>query len=211
MPRLIACEKRRLGLLCGQLDSGISVMSPAAAVRPAVLAPAILALTVLALAAPALAKGPPVLEGRPAALKAVVDCRAISDPSQRLACYDDAVGKLDTAESSGQVVVLDREAAKTVKRQAFGFSIPSINLFSKGEKEEEVNRLSDTIKSARERPDHRWVIELQTGGVWRQIDTTQFPTDPKPGQAVEIQRAALGSYMLKIDGHQPAIRVHRDD
>jgi hypothetical protein len=173
--------------------------------------PAFLAMAVLALATPALAKDPPAIESRPAALKAVVDCRAITDSAQRLACYDDTVGKLDTAESSGQVVVLDREAARNVKRQAFGFSIPSINLFSKGEKEEEVNKLSDTIKSARERPDHRWVFELQSGGVWRQIDTAQFPRDPKAGDTVDIQRAALGSYMLKIDGKQPAVRVHRDD
>jgi hypothetical protein len=173
--------------------------------------PALLALAILATAAPAFAKGPPAVEGRPAALKAVVDCRAIGDPSARLACYDDAVGKLDTAESTGQVVVLDREAAKNVKRQAFGFSIPSINLFSKGEKEEEVNRLSDTIKSVRERADHRWVFELQGGGVWRQIDTTAFIDDPKEGDSVEIRRASMGSYMLKVGGKQPAIRVHRDD
>lgn len=173
--------------------------------------PALMALAILSVAMPALAKGPPAIEGRPPALKAVVDCRAISDPSARLACYDDAVGKLDTAESTGQVVVLDREAARNVKRQAFGFSIPSINLFAKGEKEEEVDHLTDTIKSARVRADHKWVFELASGGVWRQIDTTQFPVDPKAGQSVEVQRAALGSYMLKIDGRQPAIRVHRDD
>jgi hypothetical protein len=172
---------------------------------------ALLAISALAIAGPALAKGPPAVESRPAALKAVVDCRPISDPNARLACYDEAVGKLDTAEASGQVVVLDREAAKNVKRQAFGFSIPSINLFSKGEKEEEVNRLTDTLKSARERPDHKWVFEMQSGGVWRQIDSQTFPNDPKAGDSVEIQRAALGSYMLKIDGRQPAVRVHRDD
>lgn len=172
---------------------------------------ALLALAALAVASPAFAKGPSGDLGRPEALRAVVDCRAITDPNARLACYDDAVGKLDTAESTGQVVVIDREAAKKVKRQAFGFSIPSINLFSKGEKEEEVDRLSDTLKSARERPDHKWVFELQGGGVWRQIDTNQFPIDPKAGDKVDISRAALGSYMLKVDGKQPAVRVHRDD
>lgn len=172
--------------------------------------PALVALAVVAVAAPAMAKAPPTID-RPAALKAVVDCRAITDPNARLTCYDDAVGKLDTAESTGQVVIIDREAAKKVKRQAFGFAIPSINLFSKGEKEEEVDKLADTLKSVRERPDHKWVFELQGGGVWRQIDTAQFSVDPKEGDSVEINRAALGSYMLKVGGRQPAVRVHRDD
>jgi hypothetical protein len=167
-------------------------------------------LALFAAAGPVLAKDIKP-EGRAAAFKAVTDCRTVSDPNARLACYDEAVGKLDQAESSGQLVVLDREAAKEVKRQAFGFSIPSISLFSKGEKEEDIDRLADTLKSARERADHKWVFELQSGGVWRQIDTSQFVNDPKAGDSVEIKRAALGSYMLKVNGKQPAVKVHRDD
>src|SRR4051812_1363572 len=100
------------------------------AVRPTVT-PVLLSLALLAAAMPAFAKDQKP-EGRAAAFKAVTDCRAVSDPNARLACYDEAVSRLDQAESSGQVVVLDREAAKEVKRQAFGFSIPSISLFSKG-------------------------------------------------------------------------------
>jgi hypothetical protein len=180
------------------------------AARPT-LSLAVTSLAALALAGPAAARDPKVSEQRAAAFKAVTDCRSISDPNARLACYDDAVARLDQAESSGQVVVLDREAAKQVKRQAFGFSIPSISLFSKGDKEEEVDRLTDTLKSARERADHRWVFELQSGAVWRQIDTNQFVNDPKPGDSVEIKRAALGSFMLKVNGRQPAVKVHRDD
>ena len=173
--------------------------------------PVLLGLAVLAMADPALAKGGKGVEERASAFKAVTDCRSISDPNARLSCYDDAVAKLDQAESSGQVVVLDREAAKNVKRQAFGFNIPSISLFSKGEKEEEVDRLTDTLKSARERPDHKWVFELQSGAVWRQIDSSQFVNDPKAGDSVEVKRASLGSFMLKLNGKQPAVKVHRDD
>lgn len=178
--------------------------------RPSVVL-VVTSLAAVAMAGQALAKEPKATGDRAAAFRAVTDCRAVSDPNARLACYDDAVAKLDQAESSGQVVVLDRDAAKEVKRQAFGFSIPSISLFSKGEKEEEVDRLTDTLKSARERPDHRWVFTLSSGAVWRQIDTSQFVNDPKEGDSVEIKRAALGSYMLKVNGRQPAVKVHRDD
>jgi hypothetical protein len=168
-------------------------------------------LAALAAAGPSLAKDAKASEVRAAAFKAVTDCRSLSDSTARLACYDDAVAKLDQAESSGQVVVLDREAAKAVKRQAFGFAIPSITLFSKGDKEEEVDRLAGTLKSARERADHRWVFTLDDGAVWRQIDTSQFLNDPKAGDSVEIKRASMGSYMLKVNGKQPAVKVHRDD
>lgn len=187
---------------------GFSIMPRAVRTTATV---ALFSLAALAFAGPCLAKDAKVSEQRAAAFKAVTDCRAVSDANARLACYDDAVSKLDQAESSGQLVVLDREAAKEVKRQAFGFSIPSINLFSKGEKEEEVDRLTDTLKSARERADHKWVFELQSGGVWRQIDTNQFVSDPKAGDPVEIRRAALGSYTIKVNGKQPVVKVHRDD
>lgn len=171
----------------------------------------LISLAAMALAVPAAAKEAKPNLDRAGVFKAVTDCRAVSDPTARLACYDEAVSKLDQAESTGQVVVLDREAATKVKRQAFGFSIPSINLFSKGEKEEEVDKLADTLKSARQRADKRWVFTLSDGAVWRQIDTSEFVSDPKEGDSVEIKRAALGAYTLKVNGKQPAVKVHRDD
>ena len=133
------------------------------------------AAAILALAAPALAAGKPSQARRAAVLQAIVDCRAMTDTNARLACYDAAAAKLDEAESSGQVVVVDREQATKVRKEVFGLQLPSLDIFGgKGAPEalkgEGVDQLTATIKQASQGVDGKWVIELDTGAVWRQIE-----------------------------------------
>ena len=57
-----------------------------------------------------LAAGQPAADAppRPVALTRLLDCRALTDQQQRLACYDAAVAGLAQAEATREVVVLDR-------------------------------------------------------------------------------------------------------
>jgi hypothetical protein len=149
---------------------------------------------------------------RAAVLQAVVECRAIKDREARLNCFDAAAAKLDEAEASGQVVVVEKQQIQTVKREAFGLTLPSLDLFGRSAKSAaavDVDRVTETVKTARRGPDNRWVVELETGAVWRQIDENEIARDPRPGSKVEIKKAALGSFVMKVDG-QSAVRVHRD-
>ena len=157
-----------------------------------------------ALAAPA----PAATQERAQQLQALVDCKKIADPTARLACYDKAAAALDEAEAKGDVVVVNREQARKVRKQAFGFSLPSISLFERGEKPEALNATESTIVEAKRLPTGRWQIKLAEGGTWVQIDTTEIPIDPKPGQAVKIRAAALGSYQMTV-GNQREVKVHR--
>ena len=50
----------------------------------------------------------------------------------RLACFDAAAARLDEAEKKGDIVVVDRRQAQEVRRQAFGFTLPSLTLFDRG-------------------------------------------------------------------------------
>jgi hypothetical protein len=147
---------------------------------------------------------------RPAALQAVVDCRAIADNAQRLACFDAAVEKMTQAETSGDLVSVDREERRAVRRQSFGFMLPSLTIFDRGEKAEDVDRLTATLASAWKNSDGKWVFRLDDGAVWRQIDDYDLSRDPHPGSTIVIKRALLGSFQLDVDG-QPGLRVHRDN
>ena len=71
---------------------------------------------------------------RAPAMQSVLDCRAITDGVQRLACFDKAVGAMAKAEQTGDLVTIDREQRRTVRRQAFGLTLPSLAMFDKGEK-----------------------------------------------------------------------------
>lgn len=146
--------------------------------------------------------------GRAAVLKAVTDCRGVTDAAARLACYDSAVGRLDEADKSGEVVVLDRAQARAARREAFGFSMPSLSLFSRGEKEEALDRAEFTVTSARQDSLGKWIVELDTGAVWRQVDSEVLRRSPRAGSKAEIRNAALGSFFLNLDG-QRAIRASR--
>ncbi|MBS0333685.1 MAG: hypothetical protein JSS35_13035 [Proteobacteria bacterium] len=183
------------------LKSSVARIAVAAAVAGALAAPV---LTSPALAAPAAGAAE-----RAAQLQALTECRKVSDPTQRLACYDKAAAALDEAEAKGDVVVVDREQARKVRKQAFGFTLPSISLFERGEKSEDVASTESTIAEARRLPTGRWQVKLADGGgTWVQIDATEIPIDPKAGDHVKIHRATLGSYLMAI-GNQREVKVHR--
>lgn len=145
---------------------------------------------------------------RPAALNAVVACRSIADTAQRLACFDAAAAGLDEAEAKGEVVVVDRSQIREARKAAFGFTFKMPSFMTGGDKPESFDRITSTVQSAYE-SGGAWVITLEDGAVWRQIDTERLRKSPKPGSKVEIRTAVLGSFFMKVDG-QIQIRVRRD-
>ncbi len=148
-------------------------------------------------------------------LQAIVDCRAIADRDSRLACYDTAADKLDRAEASGQVVVVNREQVRKVRKDVFGLQLPSLDIFSmvgrKGASavSEDVDHLDGVVKAAWHGEGGHWMIELENGAVWRQIDSFELARDPHAGSKVDIRKGAIGSFFLKVDG-QPSFKAHRD-
>lgn len=137
-------------------------------------------------------------------IKALADCRAIADPTARLACYDRDVSALIAAQQKGDVVVADRAEIREAKKGLFGFSLPNIKLFGN----DEVSEVETTLINAKMDANGQWQFAVESGGVWRQIDTESLVREPKPGAKIVIQRAALGSFRLKV-GAAPALRVRR--
>ncbi|WP_296595623.1 hypothetical protein [Phenylobacterium sp.] len=156
----------------------------------------------------ATAEAQPKAEPRSAMLQKLVDCRKITDEAGRLACYDQATAALDQAEAKGDIVVVDREQARKVRRQAFGFSMPSLSLFEKGETQEEIQNVQGVVAEARINNAGKWVIKLQDGATWAQVDPGELHRNPKPGMTVKIRQASLGSYLMSID-NMGAFRARR--
>lgn len=158
----------------------------------------------------AAATAQPKPEARSPMLQKLVDCRKVTDEAARLACYDAATVALDQAEAKGDVVVVDREQARKVRRQAFGFSMPSITLFERGETQEELENVAGVVALARINGAGKWVIKLEDGGVWTQVDANELFKTPKPGMPVKIRQAAMGSFLMSID-NQRAFRARRTE
>ncbi len=164
-----------------------------------------------ALVAGAAQAAPPRAETakRAAVLDALAACRKEADSALRLACYDKAAGALDEAEAKGQIVVLDKEQVKTVRRQAFGFDVPSFSFFSpKGRAgpDEAVDKVVYTVEFAGGAEGHA-VFRTTDGVTWVQTDD-ELPRPAHKGSELRVRRAALGSYFCNVDG-QRAVRCQR--
>lgn len=143
-----------------------------------------------------------------ASLDAVLACRSIADPAERVVCYDAAVGRLDEAQAQGEVKVITRAEVEKVQRESFGFSIPSLPSFGGGKDAGDgLERVTEPVKSVSASGGKLRVV-LENGSVWQQIDDKSIRAR-KAGSA-EIYKASLGSYKMKLDGGL-AFRVRRED
>lgn len=175
------------------------------------LVPAIGASTAAALsivAATQVLAAPRPEPGRAAVVQAISDCRKLPDRDARLACYDKAADAFEQAQNQGQVVVVDREQARAIRRQGFGFSMPSLSLFSRGPKEEPVDRVTVELTGAHRNSDGRWVMTTTDDAVWAQTAGDDPYKEPHQGSSVVIRRGTFGSYFCNVDG-QFAFRCAR--
>ncbi|HIG23662.1 MAG TPA: hypothetical protein EYG02_07265 [Henriciella marina] len=132
----------------------------------------------------------------------VYACADLSDDAARLACYDEAVGRLKSAEETGEAVMVTRSEVEEVRRDSFGFSIPSLpnfaaSVFGEGE---EIDEVSYPVASVQKTSRGELYVTLQNGQVWQQTDNKRIYYSAKRGvDNATIKSAALGSYMMKLD------------
>lgn len=163
--------------------------------RPILSAIALAALTLSA--APLLGKDKSALPKElPPVFEAVVNCRTLTSDSERLACYDKSVAALAIAREKEDIVVADRATIRETKKGLFGFSLPKLKLFG-GTENEDVAEINTTITAVRTTSDGLGQFTLADGARWKQIDGAT--TFARPGSAIRIKRAALGSYLASID------------
>ena len=162
---------------------------------------AVTTLFAAGLAGPALAQE--------ASLEAVLACRVIADPAERVGCYDAAVGRLEEAEAQGEVKVITRAEVQKVQRESFGFRIPSLPSFGGGETSGAtgLERVTEPVKSVCG-AGGKLRITLENGSVWQQIDDKKVRA--RDVQSAEIFQATMGSYKMKLDGGL-AFRVRREN
>jgi hypothetical protein len=135
---------------------------------------------------------------------ALDQCRTITDPTQRLACFDKTSAILVAAARSGQVSVVDRGQLREARRSLFGFAMPKLPFFAGDESANDVaDEIETTIKSAGSIGYGKFRIVLAQGNaVWETTETSISLRDPKPGQKISIKRGPMGSYFVRINGQR---------
>ena len=167
-----------------------------------------LMIAALAAATPAAAKDKPA---PPSPLVTAIDrCRQMTDPAQRLACYDSAANALVQAANAGTVAVVDQNEIRKARHSLFGFTLPKIPFFSGDTTADEAQRqLDSTITSVRPLNNGYFrLVIADNGAVWETTDSSISFDPPRPGQKITIVRGPLGSYFLRING-QVGVRGRR--
>ena len=128
-------------------------------------------------------------------------CQAITDPTLRLTCYDQAVGEVVTASDEGDVRIVDREDVKKTRRNLFGFSLPDLGIFG-GDDDEEEELFESTITSVSLSGRNTLIITIEDGNaVWRVSSASRNTIrTTRVGDTIVFKKAALGSYFLRING-----------
>jgi hypothetical protein len=146
-------------------------------------------------------------QARPEAFEALIRCRTIAEDGARLRCFDEATAALQAAAERRDVVVVDRAQVRESRRRLFGIALPRLPVFG-GSDDDEVDEVQGVVASASQDGLGHWMITLQDGAVWIQTDNRRLALRPRPGQPVVVSRAALGSFMMRVN-RQPGIRVRR--
>ena len=166
--------------------------------------------------APALAlaqRGGNAAPPRPESFEALVRCRAITEDSARLACFDSAAAALQAAQERRDVVVVDRQQVREGRRRLFGLALPRIPIFGGGDDDDAndqdaVRSLEGTISAVTQAGYGQYQVTLADNSVWLQTDNNLLAVPPRAGHRVVINRGALGSFMMRVN-NQPGIRVRR--
>ncbi len=145
-------------------------------------------------------------------LSFLYECAEISDVEQRLKCYDTKVGRLRIAEQNKEIVAVDVKVAQKIKKEAFGFHMPSLGKLGlpKLGSDKNIDAVTLKVKSIRTAA-FKHIITLENGQVWKEVGPHQKRL-PKGDLTAIIKSKTLGSFMLSLNNGKytsGAMRVRR--
>ncbi|PHS24552.1 MAG: hypothetical protein COA84_09230 [Robiginitomaculum sp.] len=166
-------------------------------------------------------------------LSNIYTCIDITDDAARLVCYDAAAGRLRVAEKAGEFVAVESKDILNIKKDAFGFSLPSlpklklptlrgrsVNALADADNGAgqilaqsdagEINKVEYIVDRIEKFGYNSHLFYLKNGQVWKQKgeEIFSYSKSIKPTTVV-IRRASLGSFLLRVNGKGRAIRVVR--
>jgi hypothetical protein len=146
-------------------------------------------------AAPASAQTPEA-----AVLAPFEECAALSDATERLACYDNAIGR---ARSVAEVNIAEREKQR---RDEFGLNTVQREERDQDDErtkaigiEEDVREINANISNAYAdaRTGYRLFI-LDNGQIWQESSKGTLRRTPNEGAAIAIRRGGVGGFQLRV-------------
>jgi hypothetical protein len=141
----------------------------------------------------------------PAVFQAVLDCKTVTDPTQRLTCYDRTVDVMATASTKRDILIAERATVREAEKGLFGISLPRIKIFG-GNDDDAIKEIESTITSFRRDENGALIITIADGARWRQTDS--YPQSANVGDKIRIKKGAFSSFFANINGRS-GIKVTR--
>jgi len=140
-------------------------------------------------------------------------CEAISAPTEQLECFKRETALLRAGETSGEFVTIDKEAAKEIEKDGFGFNIPKLRLFASKDGDKKSKPLKElTLPIDRTSKTARGYVRfyLENGQVWEQTQSEYVGRlGKKDPDMLTIKNAAFGSFRARVNEKGPLVRVRR--
>jgi len=152
-------------------------------------------------------------------LKKIKNCVEIQNDTDRLACYDESVGRFSQELESGDIMIVDKVSVDEAKKEGFGLNLPSLSGLGKIFKSDgtpdlpdNTDRIQIDIKSVEKFGYKKNRFFLENGQIWDQVESSNFRApkrkDKEPYFAI-ISKASLGSFYLRINDKGKKIKVRR--
>lgn len=131
-------------------------------------------------------------------------CVGIDDDRARLACYDEAFGRVTPQGTTTHAATTATTSAPAAASTA-GVPARAEKEFGLSAEQRAVHKEpSELVATVTNVQAHshigRWIVTLDNGQVWEQRETTATTRRPRPGDHVTISKASLGSYLLSAPG-----------
>ena len=141
------------------------------------------------------------------------ECARIDDPSARLACYDNNirnVGGTARVAVPGQMPVVQGGRAPVVQGGGAPLAADSPSGFGADDVRpqeryaSQVRQIDGQVTAIRPREPGIYAFTLEGGAEWLFAESVaQGYRVPRAGSTVEIERGALGSYLMRFDDQTP--------
>jgi hypothetical protein len=141
------------------------------------------------------------------AINILRECAKIDDASARLACYDNNIRNVGGAPRTtvpGQVAVQGGAAPVTADSPR-GFGAEDVRTPERfAAPAGQLQQIDARIASIRAREPGVYAFTLEDGAEWLFAESvSQSYRVPRAGSVVEIERAALGSFLMRFDDQSP--------
>lgn len=161
------------------------------------------AATLLLAGAPAAAQA-----DRTAVLNILVECAKIDDPTARLACYDNNIrsaGGVARTTIPGRAPGPLGGGAPVAANTPQGFGYEDVRAPQRFQAPSgQLQEISTKVTAVRPREPGIYMVTLEGGAQWVFAEGVQSAYRvPRVGSTVEIERGALGSFLMRFDGQSP--------